>query len=171
MRDDRERELERTARARGRPTFSDPAAEAMHEAERARTEPLERADPTSYPSVREALKPDNAVPVAAPVRVRRRMTEKMRRFQAAVDEQIPGESWNQRRRRLDALREELWPSDGCGCGGTGLVTRIGEYERRDGRSVPSVSWVEPCSCPYGLARRSGSAEPDTEDNGDLEDAF
>ncbi len=164
-----ERQLARTAPARGTPSMTDSEAEAMREAERENAGPMERINPTASSDVRRALDPDNAVPVAAPVTIRRSMSEKMRRFADAVSTEIPGETLDERRERLDKLRNELWPGDGCECHGTGLITKTGEYRRRDGRSVSGVTWVEPCSCPYGLSRRAHADSRD--DDGGLEDVF
>ena len=133
-----------------------------------------KADPSEIPAVKEATKPENAIPAKAPPEQKQKMGERMKRFKEAVDVRVPGETPEQRNARLEKLRDSLFDGGGCECNGTGMITKRGTFVRSDGREIPNTSWVARCDCPYGQAKSAPSdvdaGEAVTDEDG-LDGAF
>lgn len=83
-----------------------------------------------------------------------RIQDRMQQWADAVEAEIEGESFTQKQIRLEQLEEKLFPEThyGCGCRGTGMKPARGDYQRRDGRTVPA-EFMGLCRCELGEGKR------------------
>lgn len=83
------------------------------------------------------------------------MRARMKRWADAVTERPEGETYRQRKVRLQALSDELHKMrarSGCGCDGKGWLYTTGTMDLDDDRIEPNAEFYRLCGCDRGIAK-------------------